>query len=354
MEQHPSRLRSFFEVFRARNREFYRDTGTLAWNFLFPVLIVFGFAFAFSKGSQDLFKVGVHRPTTLSVSASPPAPEFLRTKYIQFVEANDLESLLPKLRRHQYDLVVSLPASKETSYRYWLNESSPKGYLLEKMILAGETPVGAKNWKRETVTGREIRYVDWLISGLLAMNMMFSALFGVGYVIVRYRKTGVLKRLRATPLGALEFLSAQIASRFILIMGSAIVVYAGCNFFVHFEMQGSYGTLFTVLSLGSICLISLGLLVAARIKSEEFAGGILNLLTWPMIFLSGVWFSLEGAHPLLQKAALAFPLTHVISASRAVMTEGATLVQVSPQLWALGLMSAVFLAVGVFTFRWEA
>ena len=99
--------------------------------------------------------------------------------------------------------------------------------------------------------------------------------------------------------------------------------------------------------------IFLGLLVAARLASEEFAGGLLNLLTWPMMLLSGVWFSLEGTHTVVQKAAQVLPLTHLVDGARAIMTEGAGLVDIAPHLLVLGLMSAVFLLIGSLIFRWE-
>jgi ABC-type multidrug transport system permease subunit len=342
-------LKRFWAVLTARNIEFIRDRSALAWNFMFPVIVVFGFAFAFSGGSQDLFKVALMKAPTASVKNT-----FTETKYIQFVLVEDLDSSLEKLRHHQYDMVLSLEGNTN---RYWINDSAPKGYLLERMLTATSDSGGAGssggNYHKETVQGREIRYVDWLISGLLAMNMMFSALFGVGYNIVRYRKNGVLKRLKATPLLAFEFLSAQVVSRLILLVTVTLIVYCGCNFFLHFAMLGSYLNLFLLLSLGSVCLVSLGLLVAARIASEEFAGGILNLISWPMMFLSGVWFSLEGAHPLVKQAAQIFPLTHIIDGARAVMTEGAGFEKIAGHLIVLTVMTAVFLIAGSASFKWE-
>jgi ABC-2 type transport system permease protein len=183
--------------------------------------------------------------------------------------------------------------------------------------------------------------------------MMFSCLFGVGYVIVRYRKNGFLKRLKATPLNPFEFLLAQMVSRLLLIQTITVAVYAGCNYFIHFQMRGSYVNLFLISFLGVICLISLGLLVSARLSSEELAGGILNLLTWPMMLLSGVWFSLEGTNPVVQKIARFLPLTYLVDGARAIMTEGASLADITPNLLMLGIMSALFLAIGSMIFKWE-
>jgi ABC-2 type transport system permease protein len=108
-----------------------------------------------------------------------------------------------------------------------------------------------------------------------------------------------------------------------------------------------------VFALGAICQIALGVLLAARTSNEELAGGLLNLVTWPMMFLSGIWFSLEGSAPWIVRLSRIFPLTHLIDAARAIMVDGAPLAAVWPQLAWLGAMTAAFLAAGALLFRWE-
>jgi ABC-type multidrug transport system permease subunit len=330
-------LRRFLAALQARNLEFLRDRTALSWNFIMPVLIVFGFAFMFSTGQEELYKVAVFGGT----QADQPLQTFLETRYLEIIPVSDLEHAIDKVDRHQLDLLLS-PGDG----RYWINSTSPKGYMLEQIL----RPYGLQ---REIVSGSEIRYVDWLIPGILGMNIMFSALFGVGYVIVRYRKNGVLKRLRATPLSAFEFLSAQIVSRILMIVTVSVLVYAGTDLVVDFRMAGSYWLLLLILFLGALSMISVGLLVAARITSEEAANGLLNLLSWPMMLLSGVWFSLEGSHPLVQNLSQTLPLTHMIDAARAVMIEGAGLQDVIGQLAVLALFSLIFVAIGSAIFRWE-
>jgi ABC-type multidrug transport system permease subunit len=184
------------------------------------------------------------------------------------------------------------------------------------------------------------------------MNMMFSCLFGIGYVIVRYRKSGYLKRLNATPLTALEFLTAQLLSRLLLTMIITVACFVGTTLFLHFRMEGSYFDLFVVTLVAAVCMIALGLIVAARVSSEEFAGGLLNLLTWPMMVLSGVFFSLDGAPRIMQVMADLFPLTHLLTAARAIMLEGAGLADLGYNVGALVLMTVVFLGLGAWMFRW--
>ncbi|MGH8401591.1 MAG: ABC transporter permease, partial [Gammaproteobacteria bacterium] len=276
-------MRRFLAVLHARNLEFVRDRSALGWNILLPALIVLGMWFIFSGGQKPLLKVAV---LNAGIPLTQMNAAFLKTRYVDFYTVTDQSLAESKVAHNQIDMLLDLRQS--SAPRYWVNESSPKGYVLEK-ILAGETDA---HYTRAIANGRAIGYVDWLIPGVLGMNMMFSCLFGVGYVIVRYRKNGFLKRLYATPLRALEFIAAQVASRLLLIMSITVAVYLGTDWLLGFYMSGSYAALLLVTVLGATSMISLGLMVSARVSSEEFAGGLLNLLTWPMMFLSGVWFSL--------------------------------------------------------------
>lgn len=336
-------LRRYLAVLRARNIEFLRDRSTLGWNILLPVMLVLGLAFVFSGDGRPLFKVGV-----LGDLAGGTAADFLATRHVQWVTQDDVDAAVRKVDRHQLDMLLDL--RDPTRPRYWVNSSSPRGYFLERMLGGGSTHPG---FERQVVTGREVRYVDWLVPGILGMNMMFSCLFGVGYVIVRYRKSGYLKRLEATPLTALEFLTAQVTSRLVLIMGITLMVFIGTHLVLDFYVLGSYVDLFLFTTLGAIAMIALGLLVASRVTSEELAGGLLNLLSWPMMVLSGVWFSMEGTPAALQAVARVFPLTHLLDGARAIMLDGAGLTDIWPGVLTLVAMSVVFLGVGAWGFKWK-
>jgi ABC-type multidrug transport system permease subunit len=337
-------IKRFFALLNARNKEFIRDRSSLSWNILMPVLIVSGLAVTFTGDYSDQYKVGVVNLEKTTNQDSSGMANFLNTKYIDFINIDDAETAKVKVQRHQLDMLVDVSLKS-----YWINSESPNGYLVEKILSASKSV----HLNKKTVTGKEIRYVDWVIPGVLAMNMMFSALFGVGYVIVRYRKNGMLKRLKATPVSAFEFLGVQIASRLILIMAITVFVFYGTNLFIGYAMFGSHLSLFLVFVIGAISLISLSLIVSARTTSEETAGGLLNLITWPMMFLSGVWFSLEGANPIMQQFAEILPLTHITAAARSIMIDGAGLVDVSYHLAILVGQSILFLFIGAYTFRWE-
>ena len=337
-------LERIYAIFRARNLEFIRDRGSVSWNILLPIGLVFGLSFMFSSDGRTEYTVGVLGNALTQETAD--AHPFLATRYIDFVAVEDADDGQRKIARHQLDLLVDLAAQP----RYWVNPTSPKGYFAELALL--EVTAGAID--KQQISGDPVGYVDWVLPGILGMNMMFSCLFGVGYVVVRYRKNGFLKRLGATPLRAIEFVIAQVASRLILTMSITTFVFVGTTYFLDIRMDGSYALLFLVALLGAMALISLGLLVASRVTSEELAGGLLNLVTWPMMLMSGVWFSLEAADAWVRDLALVFPLTHLLNAARSIMIDGAGLPDIASSMLAMLGMTAIYLLFAGFLFRWRA
>ena len=331
-----NRFNRFRAVLRARNLEFVRDRAALGWNLALPFALVLGLAVVFAGDEKPLYKVGVLH----AVGQGHPLQDI---RYLELVGMKDKTNAIDALVHHRLDLLVDLQNN-----RYWLNEESAKGYIVERLLLGLDV-----DFSRQSVSGALIRYIDWLLPGILGMNMMFSCLWGVGYVVVRYRKSGFLKRLNATPLQAMEFILAQIASRLILINAVTLFVFFGIQLFIDLRMEGSYLLLLLLMEMGAVSLIALGFLFAARVSSEELAGGLLNLITWPMMMLSGVWFSLEGSFAWIQFLAKLMPLTQLLESVRAVMLDGAGFVDVLPNILAMLLMTIVFMTAGIFLFKWR-
>tara|TARA_R110000787_G_scaffold233470_6_gene340374 strand:+ start:4145 stop:5167 length:1023 start_codon:yes stop_codon:yes gene_type:complete len=334
-------LRRFAAACWVRSVEFLRDRPALAWNLVVPILMVLGFAAIFSGPPRPLFKVGVISEGKLSTQTLP----FDDTRQIQFHAEPDREKAIAKIARHRIDLLLDMSTAPA---RYWRNPESGKGQVLEALLMSSAgTPL-----QRQEVSGRAVRYVDWVMPGILGMNIMFSCLWGVGFVIVRYRKSGHLKRLQATPLTAMEFISAQIASRMIVVMMATVMMYVACDLFLDFEMAGSYWDLLLITALGAMALTSMGLLVAARVSSEEISGGLLNILSAPMMILSGVFFSLDGAPRFVQLMAECLPLTHLLNAARGIMLDGAGIQDLGYPIVILLLTTGVCLGLGACMFKW--
>lgn len=332
-------VKRFWALFYARNLEFVRDRSSMSWNLLFPVLLIAGFAVVFSNENKTLYKAGIVGDNHMELRA---------LKHIEWVTYEDIDEGLLQLKRHQLDLFVHPEQSS-----YWINPHSPNSYIMEK-VLKGVVPDAQwVSWQKQEIEGQQLRYVDWVLPGILGMNMMFSCLFGVGYVIVRYRKNGVLKRLKATPIMAYEFLSAQVLSRLMLTLTVSVLLFTACNVLFGFFMEGQYWLLLLVGLMGAVSMISLGLLMASRTRSEELAGGLLNLISWPMMFLSEVWFSLEGSPNWVITLSEFFPLTHMIQGAREIMINGAGFWDISDHIFIMLAMTIGFLGLGAGLFRWD-
>lgn len=336
-------IRRVLALTHARNLEFLRDRAALIWNLVFPLCLVIGLAIVFNGGARPLLHIGVLAPADAALTAQ--LHPLLGLRFTQNIREDKLDLAIRKVARHRLDMLIDL---RSRPARYWVNPSNPKGYLLEQLAEHMQPRL-----LRQSVAGEAVSYVDWLLPGIIGMNIMFSSLFGIGYAIVRYRKNGYLKRLRATPVTATEFILSQILSRLGLVLAVSALVFIGAQLVTGLPLAGSAWTLLLVGVLGATSLIALGLVVAARVHSEELASGLLNVIAWPMMFLSGVWFSLEGAtSPWLQRVAEFMPLTHLLEAARAVIFDGAAIADVAPHLMILGVLSLLFLALGAVLFRW--
>jgi ABC-type multidrug transport system permease subunit len=341
-------VKKLLALIGARNKEFYRDRSALIWTLLFPFIVLTGFTYGYSGKQEPVVRILLSPEKT----ADAPAVRLLKqTPGLELTVNPDPADAKNKLGHYSTDLLIVTESGKLS---YFINRDSDKGKLAERLLTdAVSRDPSHPTLEAGTVSGHKIRYSDWLLPGLLAMNIMFGSMFGVGYVIVRYRKNGVLKRLRATPLSAFLFLAAQVISRMMLMLVTSFMVLAGAMALIGFRSAGSWLDAAIFLCASSAAMISVGLVVAARITSEEVADGVLNLMTWPMIFLSGIWFSLDGASPWVVVISKFMPLTHVVHGLRAILVDGATLAQVFPQLLILGALTLVFVVIGSLIFRWR-
>ena len=331
-------LRRLLVVWHARNLEFVRDRASLMFTLGVPVLLVIAMGIIFGGPPRPLFKVGV--------LGSAQDYAFLHEQYFQFVPEHDRAQAIHAVARADLDLLLDLETRPA---RYWAVADSPKGYVAEKLLLQADPAA-----QRQSITGSAVRYIDWLFPGVLGMNMMFTCIMGAGYVVVRYRKNGFLKRLSATPVTAFEFLTAQVLSRLGLTLAITLILYLGVGTVIGFHSAGNPALLLLIALLGCLSLIAFGLIIAARFASEELVGGLLNLLTWPMMLLSGIWFSLEGSPRWLQWLAQLLPLTHILHAARAVALDAAGFAGILPDLAYLGGTTLLFLGLGALSFRWRA
>ncbi|WOT06750.1 ABC transporter permease [Shewanella youngdeokensis] len=327
-------MNALFALISARNTEFFRDKSALGWSLLFPIAIIIALVLVFDDDNPSLYQLGVYGVTE-------EITQLQTLKHIEIIHYDDLAQAQHKVARHLVDGLIS-------GDTYWVNPDSAQGYILEQVILSKLPQLQTK-----PITGDAVRHVEWILPGIIGMNMMFSALYGVGYVVVRYRRTGVLKRLQVTPLGAWQFLASQLISRLGATVLSSILVFVVIAVLFDIQPQGNIALLVLNTVLGSAAMISIGLLVASRTRSDELCNGLLNILSWPMMFLSGIWFSLEGAKPWVRFMADCLPLTHMNDANRAVIIDGAGLLDISDHLLFLVAIICICLGIASRTFSWD-
>ncbi|HET8715094.1 MAG TPA: ABC transporter permease, partial [Holophagaceae bacterium] len=198
----------------------------------------------------------------------------------------------------------------------------------------------------------ETNYAAFLLPGLLGLNLMTMGLFAVGMVIVSYREKGKFRRLAVTPLPKWVFLLGQIGHRLTVVLLQSTVLLLAGYFVFHIHNQGSYLLLALIMALGTACFMALGFALTSFAETSETYGAISNLVFFPLMFLSGVYFTLDAAPKWLQTATIALPLSPFIKALRAVFNDGAGL---EGHWLGLGIVAAwtlVFFGVAVKRFRW--
>jgi len=327
-------MNAFIQLIRARNIEFMRDKAALGWSLLFPLMLIIALAVMFDKDDVPLYRIGVvGEPASLSL-----LDEY---RYLNIIHYDQLAKAEQQIARHRIDLLV-------TEHGYSINPDNRAGYFLEQLLLAKQADL-----ERHDIAGRAVSHVEWYLPGIISMNIMFSALFGVGYVIIRYRRTGVLRRMQVTPLSAWQFLSSQLFSRLLAIVGTAAVVFLVIMLLFSIPIRGNPLLLLLSTTIGAAAMIAIGLMVACRTRSDELGNGVLNLISWPMMMMSEIWFSLEGSSPWLQFLSKLLPLTHMNAVNRAIISDGAGLLDVAPQLGMMICGTTICTGIACLFFKWD-
>lgn len=196
------------------------------------------------------------------------------------------------------------------------------------------------------------RYVDWLLPGLLGVNIMTTGVWGIGFSIVQARSRKLLKRLVASPMRKRDYLLAQVLARLIFLVGEVGALVAFGLLVLGTPIRGSWVTIAAIALIGALAFGGFGLLVASRARTFEAISGLVNVAVLPMWLFSGVFFSSANFPDAVQPAIQALPLTALNDGLRAAMLEGASLAQVAPDLLILAAWGILPFAVALKIFRW--
>jgi len=338
----------------ARIIELKREPEVVFWVFIFPLLLAAGLGIAFRNKPADNASVvviaGDGAQKTLAMLQNSPAHSIIRAAVL------DRDAALNAFHIGKYDLAIE--SNPDSSYTYYYDPARPESVLSRAEIDAAlQSAAGRKDaltTSAQSSSEPGSRYIDFLIPGLLGMNLMNSGMWGVGFALVEMRQRKLLKRFVATPMRRSDFLLALTSSRLVLmvievglLLGFGVLVF-------HMRVQGWRSILSVLLlaSLGAVTFGGVGLLTACRAQKIESVSGLINLVMMPMWIFSGVFFSYDKfpamAHPFIK----ALPLTALNDALRATIIEGATLGSQSGRLLVLAVWGGVSFALALRWFRW--
>ncbi len=340
--------RPLVQLTLASIRGFYREPEALFWVFGFPIVLAFALGIAFKNRGPEELRVAVARGAGDSVAAGTldAAPGLAAVVL-------DSAAARAELRTGRVALVV-VPGNPMV-YRYdsTRTESRLARLKVDEALQQARGRVDPVRVLDDRVTETGSRYIDFLIPGLLGMNLMGSGLWGVGFSVVQARTKGLLKRFLATPMKKSDYLLSYMLSRlaFLVLEVGTLVGFGWWMFDV--GVRGSLGALASLTVVGAFSFAGLGLLVASRAKTVEAVSGLMNLVMLPMWILSGTFFSYARFPEAMQPLVQALPLTALNDALRGVMIDGASLTGVATPLGVVVGWGVVSFTVALRIFRWR-
>ena len=347
-----SRWSGYSHLLMARMLELKREPEVVFWVFIFPLLLALGLGIAFRNKPGNVVSVALVEGT-----GSQQAQNLLARspQHDQFkVQVLNEEEARKGFRLGKFDLVIEPGNNGAVSYRY--DPARPESVLAKAEVNdALQAAAGRKDTlPTAVVTSSEpgSRYIDFLIPGLLGMNLMNSGMWGIGFALVDMRQRKLLKRFVGTPMRRGDFLLALASSRLILmIIEVGLLLLFGALFF-HMRVLGSIPPIALIAAIGSLTFGGVGLLTASRAQKIESVSGLINLVMMPMWIFSGVFFSYERFPAVIHPLIKALPLTALNDALRASILEGTPIMHQWPRILIMILWGGVSFALALKWFRW--
>jgi ABC-type multidrug transport system permease subunit len=336
------------ELTLARIRELTREPEAVFWVFVFPILLTAILGLAFRSRPPEALPVAViSGPLADSQLKALAGVPDLKPSVLSERDAREA------LARGRIVLVISGDRTPVYSYDPTQPESRAARLAVDAALqrAAGRADVFTAGQSQVTEPGS--RYVDFLVPGLLGMNLMGTGMWGIGFSLVVARNGNLLKRLVAAPVRRSHVLGAQLISRLIFLVPEAGALLVFAHYVLGVPFHGSLLLLVAVSLVGALTFSGLGLLTAARPRTIEGVSGIMNLVMVPMWVFSGIFFSTERFPARMQPFVQALPLTALNDALRGVMLQGTGLLSLAPEMALLALWGTVSFVLAVKLFRWQ-
>ena len=342
---------SLVQLTMVRFKEFLREPEAVFWTFAFPIILAVGLGIAFRNKPADVVVVGVVQGTPAGDSLARRLASASALK----VRAMSDDSAARALRTGEVALVAVARGSAGVEYRF--DDTRPEGRSARALV---DDALQRAAGRRDPVVVTEAkvrekgsRYIDFVVPGLLGMNIMGGGIWGLGFAIVEARRRNLLKRLVSTPMRRSHYLASFVFSRFVFLILEITVLIGSAALFFDVPVRGSLVQLVVVCLLAALAFGGVGLLIASRARTIEGVSGLMNLTMMPMWVLSGVFFSSSNFPAIAQPFIKALPLTATNDALRATMLQGAGWSAVLPEIGVILLWLVVTFTLALRLFRWR-
>ncbi len=360
-------MRAFRKLLIANFKQFFRDKTAVFFTFAFPLIFIGIFGLVFGGGETVNYNIGLANYDTSAHGQG--ISQALKEITIFEISEGELDDKLMELEDGDLSAVVVIPADMEatiaagravaiTVYHDPSQTTSAQIILPVLRQVVGEInrqltqqPV-LLTLAEESILSQNLRFIDFFVPGILAMSIMMTGFFGV-IPLVEWREKKVLKRLGVTPLRRSTVVLSQVAFRLVLTVLQAIILLGVAYFAFNVQVIGNWFILFGLVILGTLSFISIGYLVASRVRTVEGAMPIINLITFPMMFLSGIFFPVEIMPDFLRPIVEALPLTYLGDAFRQIMVGAPPLHSLSTDIIVLSGWFVICMVLAIRFFRWE-
>ncbi|MBN2519585.1 MAG: ABC transporter permease [Bacteroidales bacterium] len=354
------------QLILAHIKEFFREPGSVFWSFGFPILMALGLGAAFSGNKEIVHNVALVPSyqiedtiisSTFFYNETPYdtviekkfESGFGKTKYIIHVTSWDNGELL--LKRGIVSIILSEINNEIVFHADPLNpESELIGMQLSKFFKTGS--IGTFEGKFQILDTKGLRYIDFLVPGLISVSIMMSVMWGVCYTLIERRSKKLLRRMVATPMKKSHLLISQWISRILVTFFEVTVLLLFSYYSFHMVVQGSLFTLILLLLAGNFCFFGLSILISSRTSNLQLGNGLISLITSPMMVLSGIFFSYQNFPEWAIKIIKILPLTMLVDEARSVINEGAGIFQVYDGILILSGLGIISFIAGLKIYKW--
>lgn len=367
--------KSFYTVFvfaKLNTRRYFRDRMAIFFTVLFPLIFLFVFGTLYGGNNSMSFKIALINQSDSEISKTVTA-EASKSQLLKIDDKiNNLQAAQEKMNRAELDAAIVLPqdfgAVKEgqqnpsgTAEIYYTQNNAQAAQTLTPVLQSALTPLNAQfvqttlpfTVQAQQTGGQGLSAFDYAFAGLLGFSLLSLSIFGPANAFPELKKQGILRRFSTTPIRVWQYFVANAASQVVIGFFTITIMFLAAIYGFKLNLTGNILELAVFLTLAIIMLLGIGLAIGGWARNERQAAPLTNLVTFPMMFLSGAFFPRYIMPEWLQQASAYIPLTPIIDGIRLIATEGKHLVDVLPQLGLICGWMIVIYIVAFRVFRWE-